>query len=131
MPTAATVDKITQCQRLECSGKVPFELQADAYSLTRCQPTANAVPSFTNIPSLLLHDRRPSSDRSTSSDVTDLQLHNFTTAQLAVDRQIEECPILQSSMLVEKEPSCPNIARFQQASDNKYNLLRSKPEALR
>lgn len=33
-----------------CCGNLPFELQADAYSLTRCQPTANAVPSSTNIP---------------------------------------------------------------------------------
>jgi hypothetical protein len=43
--------------------------------------------------SFLLHDRRPISDRPTSNNVTDLQFHDVTTAQLAVDRQIKKCPV--------------------------------------
>ena len=83
--------------------------------------------------SFLLHDSRPISDRSTSNDVTDLQFHDVTTAQLAVDRQIKECPIPQSSMLVEKEPNCSNIARFEGTlcADHIASVPRTTPVCVR
>jgi hypothetical protein len=61
----------------------------------------------------LLHDCRPISDHAASCYVTNLDFHDVTTAQLAVDRQIKKCPVAQSSMLVEKEPNRSNIARSQ------------------
>jgi hypothetical protein len=60
----------------------------------------------------LLHDGRSSSDCAASDDVTDLHFDYVTAAQFAVDRQIEKCPVAQSSMFIEKEAYCPNVAGF-------------------
>lgn len=62
---------------------------------------------------LLLHDGRPVSDRTTSGDIANLHFDNVAAPQLAVDGQIEKCPVSQSSMFVEKEADCPNVARLE------------------
>jgi uncharacterized protein (DUF1778 family) len=62
---------------------------------------------------LLLNDSCARSQRSSCDDVADLHLDDVATAQLAVDREVEQRPVAQSSMLIEKEADCPNVARLQ------------------
>jgi hypothetical protein len=48
-------------------------------------------------------------------DVADLHLDDVAPAQLAVDRQIEQHTVTQSSVLVEKKADRPQIAWFKRA----------------
>ena len=45
--------------------------------------------------------------------IPDLHFDDVTSAQFAIDRQIEQRTIAQASMLIEKEADCPHVARFQ------------------
>jgi len=57
-----------------------------------------------------LQTQRPS-----CNNVADLHLHDITATQLAVDRGIEQRPVTQSSVLVEKETDRPYIAGLEWA----------------
>ena len=59
------------------------------------------------------------------NDVTNPNLQNVATAQLAVDREIKKRPITQSAVLVEEEANGPNLPWFEGAlgTDLPPNIL--------
>ena len=60
---------------------------------------------------------RPDSGRVLLNDeeITDLDLHEIAGAQFTVDGKIEQRPISNSSMPIEKEPNCPYLARVERS----------------
>lgn len=54
-------------------------------------------------PGLLLHDDGSCPDLPAADQVANLDLHEVTAPQLAVYRQVEQCPISQAAMLIEVE----------------------------
>ena len=50
---------------------------------------------------------------SARSDILDLDRDDVTAAQLAVDREVEQRSIAQSSMLIKEEADCPDLARLE------------------
>jgi hypothetical protein len=59
-------------------------------------------------PGLLLYDNRPSADLPATDQLTGLDLHHVTGAQLAVDREIEQISISKATMLVKIEADRPD-----------------------
>jgi hypothetical protein len=62
---------------------------------------------------LQLHHRAPISNRAARHDVADLHFDDVATTQFAVDHQIRQCPVAQSSMFIEKETNCTCDAGFE------------------
>jgi hypothetical protein len=59
--------------------------------------------------SLLLNDHRSRPNPAARYQVSDPNSHQIATAQLAVDRKIEQCAISNAVILVEQEADCPNF----------------------
>ncbi|AEH89508.1 hypothetical protein Mesop_5090 [Mesorhizobium opportunistum WSM2075] len=64
---------------------------------------------------LLLDEHRASSDILPGNKVAYFDLDEVATAQLAVDRQIEERSVSQTPLPIEKEANRPYLSRFQRA----------------
>jgi len=64
---------------------------------------------------LLLGDHRASSDFLPYNKVADFVIDEIAAAQLAIDRQIEERSVSQTSFPIEKEAYRPYLSRFQRA----------------
>jgi hypothetical protein len=85
------------------------------------QPCRHALSGFRHdlelhgFPRLLLDDGRSVPDVSTTDHVTDLEFDEVAATKLAIDRQIKQCPILQSPVLIEINPNGPDVARLQRA----------------
>lgn len=62
---------------------------------------------------LLLYDNRAITYTATDNDVADANLHHVTTAQFAVDSEIEQSAISEPSMLIEKEADGPDVLWFE------------------
>jgi hypothetical protein len=63
----------------------------------------------------LLDDDRPCPNLSVADDIANLDLHQVTTAKLAVDGEIKERTIPGSSMLIKKEADRPDLTGLERA----------------
>jgi hypothetical protein len=77
---------------------------------------------------LLLHHNGPVRDAPASYDVTDTHLHHVTSAQLAVDGEVEEFPVSEASVLIKPEADAPDLLWFQRppGADHAAFIPRSK-----
>ena len=64
-------------------------------------------------PSLLLNNDRTRPNFPITYDVANLDLHQITTAQFAVDGEVEKRSVAGPSMLINEEADCPNLTGFQ------------------
>jgi len=64
---------------------------------------------------LLLNYSRTVSNGTTGDDIPNLHLDDVAAAQLAIDGEIEQCPVTQSPVFVEEKAYCPDVAWFQRA----------------
>jgi hypothetical protein len=64
---------------------------------------------------LLLNYDCPRSQRSTCHQVADLDLHQITAPQFAVDRKIEQRPVSKSVLAIEMKANGPDLTWFQWA----------------
>jgi hypothetical protein len=62
---------------------------------------------------LLLDNDSSGADLPTDYDITDLDLYDIAAAQFAIDSEIKQSPISCPPMLIEKEPNCPHLTRFE------------------
>ncbi|ESY81143.1 hypothetical protein X739_28460 [Mesorhizobium sp. LNHC220B00] len=60
-------------------------------------------------PGLLLHDDRASPDLRADHDITDSDLYQVAAPKLAVDRQIEQCTVSETSFAIEEEADGPDL----------------------
>jgi len=64
---------------------------------------------------LSLNDGGAVSDPATGADVVDLQPHEVTASELAIDGEIEQGKVARSVLELEPDPDCPDILRFQRS----------------
>jgi hypothetical protein len=62
---------------------------------------------------LLLHDDSAIPDATTGGNVTNAHLDHVAATKLAVDGEVEECPVAQAAVLIEPETDCPYLLRFE------------------
>ena len=62
---------------------------------------------------LLLNDDRSRANSAAADKVTDLDLDDITSAQLAVDREVKHRAIAQAALAVEPESDGPDLLRLQ------------------
>jgi hypothetical protein len=61
---------------------------------------------------LPLHDNRTGADLPASNQVTDFDTYHVAATQLAIDRQVEQRPIAQPTMLVKEKADGPDLPRL-------------------
>jgi hypothetical protein len=64
---------------------------------------------------LLLDDDCARPNPTAADEVADHDLHEITPAELAVDSQIEHCPVAHPAFAVEPEADGPDLLRFERA----------------
>jgi len=102
-------------------------------SLSPFQPSQQTLARFCHdfeldrAASLLLDNGGAVADAAAANQISDTQLHKVATAQLAVDRKVEQGAITQAPMFVEIEPDGPDIAWSERAL--RPYILSSVPRA--
>ena len=64
---------------------------------------------------LRLYDDCAAADLPSQYQITNPDLDHVATAELAVDRQVEQRPVTQAPVLVKEEADSPNLSRLQRA----------------
>lgn len=93
-------------------------IHCPAASLQPCEKAGACVAhqlELNRSTGFLLDDHRANSDFLRYIKVADFDLDEIAAAQLAIDRQIEERSVSQTSLPIEKEAYRPYLSRFQRA----------------
>ncbi|WP_177185203.1 hypothetical protein [Sphingobium sp. YR768] len=64
-------------------------------------------------PGFLLNDRRPGADFPITHNVADPDFHQIAASQFAIEGQVKEGSIANSSVLIQKETDRPNLPGFE------------------
>ena len=84
-------------------------------SFEPCQQAGSSIWEQLELDSascFLLHHNRPRSNLPAADKVTDFHLNEITTPKLAVDCQVEQCPISQAAALIEVKSDLPYLLWF-------------------
>ena len=61
------------------------------------------------LPGLLLHDGRAMPGRGVDDELADAQLHEVTSAQLAVNGEVEQCQVTDAALALKGEADGPDL----------------------
>jgi hypothetical protein len=114
------VDKarILQCAEVAEAIDPAWEYEIEDRAAAALKPGLKAPPGLGHYLELhrpagfLLDDRCAVADVSSAYDISDPDLDDITTAQLAVDCEVEERSVAQSPMFVEIETDGPYVTRL-------------------
>ncbi len=62
---------------------------------------------------LLLHERSSRQDTGTQRNIPDMQLHQITAAEFAINRKVEQREVSDSMSKLQSNPDSPNFLQFQ------------------
>jgi hypothetical protein len=68
------------------------------------------ISNWTGFFGLLLNNRRAAANAPSTNNITNLDFHEITAAQFAVDGKVKQRSVAQSPILVKVKPDGPDVA---------------------